>query len=78
MAKLEMLEAVSRRAPGIGIATVYRTLKLLVKEEVLKLVELPGESPHYEKTAQPHHHHFFCTACNRVFSIYSVSRLGCP
>jgi Fur family ferric uptake transcriptional regulator len=60
-------------APGLGIATVYRTIKRLVDEGWLVPVELPGEAPRYERSGQEHHHHFRCNACDRVYDME-----GCP
>jgi Fur family ferric uptake transcriptional regulator len=57
----------------MGIATVYRTIKRLLDESWLAAVELPGEAPRYEIAGKPHHHHFRCNACNRVFDL-----VGCP
>ncbi|CAA9554987.1 MAG: Peroxide stress regulator; Ferric uptake regulation protein; Fe2+/Zn2+ uptake regulation proteins [uncultured Thermomicrobiales bacterium] len=51
--------------PGLGIATVYRTLKLLLAQERIAVVEFPGEPPHYEPAGRGHHHHFRCLSCNR-------------
>ena len=59
--------------PGLGIATVYRTLKALVEEGALTQVELPGEPPRYETHGKRHHHHFHCRACDRVYELE-----GCP
>ena len=54
-------------APGLGMATVYRTLKRLLDEKTISPVELPGEAPRYERSGMEHHHHFRCTSCNKVF-----------
>ncbi len=59
--------------PGLGLATVYRTIKLLLEEEVLSEVVLPGESARYELAGKHHHHHFHCRACRAVFELE-----GCP
>ena len=69
----EILTAAHAQVPGLGIATVYRTLKALVEEGVLEPVELPGQGTRYELAHRPHHHHFQCRACQRVFDIH-----GCP
>lgn len=69
----EVLELAQREAPGTGIATVYRNLKSLQAEAVVQAVNLPGESARYELRDMPHHHHFQCRACGRVFDIP-----GCP
>jgi Fur family ferric uptake transcriptional regulator len=69
----EVLEAAQQYKPGMGIATVYRTLKLLLSSGWLTAVKLPGEPPRYELAGKPHHHHFYCNACGRVFEVH-----GCP
>lgn len=64
----EVLDAAQTHKPGLGIATVYRTIKLLLNEGWLSTVRLPGESPRYEIAGKPHHHHFYCNACGRLRS----------
>ena len=65
----EILEASQVYAPGLGIATVYRTLKNLTNEGWLVSVELPGEPARYEIAGKAHHHHFRCRTCDRVYEI---------
>jgi Fur family transcriptional regulator, ferric uptake regulator len=69
----EVLEQGRTRVRGLGIATVYRTIGSLVSSGWLIPVELPGESPRYERAGAAHHHHFRCQVCARVFEIF-----GCP
>ena len=69
----EILETAQTRAPGLGIATVYRTIHDMVSEGTLVVVELPGEVPRYETAGREHHHHFQCRACDDIFEIQ-----GCP
>jgi Fur family ferric uptake transcriptional regulator len=69
----EILDEARADVPGLGIATVYRTLKALVELEVLVVVDLPGEPPRYELSGMKHHHHFRCVGCDRVFEV-----AGCP
>lgn len=66
----EVLDLAQATVPSLGIATVYRTLKSLVTEESLQVVELPGENPRFE-FAHGHHHHFCCKICNKVFDIHA-------
>jgi len=54
---------------GLGVATVYRSIRRLLDEGWLVTVMLPGESSRYEIAGQPHHHHFRCERCHRVFDI---------
>jgi len=63
----EIFSEARAMAPGLGMATVYRTLKRLMDEKTISQVELPGEAPRYERSGMQHHHHFRCKACNRVF-----------
>ena len=73
LSPLDVLAIAQGHAPGLGIATVYRTLKGLVEEGWLTQVELPGESPRYEIARKAHHHHFQCLTCGQVYEI-----AGCP
>ncbi len=73
LSPVEVLEAAQHAVPGLGIATVYRTLRALQDEGWLAAVELPGESARYERAHLGHHHHFQCRGCDRVFEVD-----GCP
>ena len=66
----EVLIAAQAEVPALGLATVYRNLKLLVDAQEVCTVTLPGDSPRYEAGRQAHHHHFQCTACDRVFDVH--------
>ena len=63
----EIFSQARSMAPGLGMATVYRTLKRLLDDKTIASVELPGEAPRYERSGMQHHHHFRCTSCNKVF-----------
>jgi Fur family ferric uptake transcriptional regulator len=65
----EVLEEAQRVVPGLGIATVYRTVGALVEEGSLSAVEIGGEAPRYEVSGRGHHHHFRCRRCHRVFEV---------
>ncbi len=67
----EILELAQEDIPGLGIATVYRTIKRLIEQGDAVAVELPGAPPRYESSgaAAVHHHHFHCDACDRVFDV---------
>lgn len=69
----EVLEAASTDVPGLGIATVYRALSTGVEQGWLQTVELPNAPARYEPATLQHHHHFHCTACEKVFDLQ-----GCP
>lgn len=65
----EVLTKARQQVETLGIATVYRTLKLLVEEQWLVPVELPGEAARYERAGKHHHHHFHCRQCGRLFEV---------
>lgn len=69
----ELLDKAQEVLPTLGIATVFRTLKKMVGEGSVEVVNLPGDSPRYEYPDLEHHHHFKCYECNSVFKIN-----GCP
>ena len=64
----EILELAQRTIPELGLATVYRNIKLLLDGGEVQGVELPGAAMRYE-LAQGHHHHFQCRRCERVYDI---------
>ena len=68
----EVLEAARADVPSLGIATVYRNLKVLVEKELIREVVLPGESTRrYERADHHHHPHFLCRVCKKVFDIHA-------
>ena len=73
MSPQEVLDSARRAVPRLGLATVYRNLKLLLAEGAIDAIALSGEAPRYEAAQSTHHHHFQCTTCRRVFDMK-----GCP
>jgi len=69
----ELLGAAQTELPALGIATVYRTLKLLEEAKEIRAVVLPGGESRWEPSDRGHHHHFQCRACSKV-----IDFLGCP
>ena len=67
LAVVGILPQAAKRIPGIGIATVYRTVKLLLEQGRISAVILPTGETRYEAHGLSHHHHFLCTACGQVF-----------
>ena len=65
----EILASARREVPGLGIATVYRAVRRMQEEGMLRQVELPGDAPRYEASGKEHHHHFHCRSCSRVYEV---------
>ncbi len=66
---MEICSEAQQAIPSLGIATVYRALKRLVSSGELRLVEIPGTAPHYERAAPGHHHYFLCQGCRHLFDL---------
>ncbi|MEM9399590.1 MAG: transcriptional repressor [Verrucomicrobiota bacterium] len=65
----EILQLAQQKVSNIGIATVYRGLKKLIQSNKASLVNIGGAPPHYESTNLPHHHHFVCRICQKVYDL---------
>jgi Fur family transcriptional regulator, ferric uptake regulator len=59
-------DALATRVRGVGRATVFRTLKLLVDEGVVCRVLLDDGRLHYRLSRNAHHHHLVCTSCGAI------------
>lgn len=65
----EVFRMVQADAPGIGVATVYRTLDLLVRHGHLLQLRLPDETvTRFDANTHPHQH-VICDVCGTVFDI---------
>ena len=58
--------------PGLGRATIYRSLKILVETGVICRVLLEDGHLHYQLSHRGHHHHLLCVECGA-----SQDLLGC-
>lgn len=67
----ELLSEASGGAPGLGIATVYRAIRQGLDQGTIQAVEVTGTTTRYESAHHGHHHHFRCTACDRVFEVHA-------
>jgi Fur family ferric uptake transcriptional regulator len=73
----ELLATARAATPGLGLATVYRTVKSMLAEGTLHAVELPGAAARYELAGKSHHHHFHCRGCDGVFEVEACpGRMG--
>jgi len=75
----ELLYMLRDRGLNVGMATVYRTLPLLVDCGILKQVRFDVKHAHYERVfGEEPHHHMVCRDCGRIieFSSDAVLELG--
>lgn len=54
------------RAPGLSLATVYRTLALLKEMGLVEEHRLGEGHSHYEAVQEEPHYHFTCRRCGKV------------
>jgi Fur family transcriptional regulator, ferric uptake regulator len=65
----EILARGQEEVPGLGIATVYRTVKLLQDAGIIQQVLLPSGEVRFEPVDRGHHHHFQCRLCAIVIDL---------
>lgn len=54
---------------NISIATVYRNLKILLKQGAIKKLQITGEPDRFDKTVNEHDH-VVCEKCGEIQDIY--------
>ena len=59
-------QMVRRRLPRVSLGTVYRNLRLLVAQGLVK--ELPGPHARFDGNVSDHHH-FRCLGCGRIVDV---------
>ncbi|PXV93487.1 Fur family ferric uptake transcriptional regulator [Lachnotalea glycerini] len=70
----EIYELIKVDYPEIGLATVYRTIQLLLELNLIDRINLDDGFVRYEignqddNPAKHHHHHLICVNCGKVFS----------
>jgi Fur family ferric uptake transcriptional regulator len=63
----ELLESVRRTDPGVGYATVYRTMKLLTASGIAHEHKFGDGLARYEPVDDDtHHDHLICVECGRI------------
>ncbi|MEI7742976.1 MAG: transcriptional repressor [Chloroflexota bacterium] len=65
----ELVADARTRHPGIGRATIFRTIDLFASLGLVERVDLPGGDHAYVACDPVHHHHAICTACGRSFDV---------
>jgi len=68
----ELYETVKAENPDIGIATVYRTVRLLCDANIARELPITQQVSRYEIISErDHHDHLICTSCGRFVEISS-------
>ncbi len=64
----ELLERVRAEDPRVGLATVYRTMKLLAKAGLAEVRRFGDGQTRYEQAHADteHHDHLICTSCGKI------------
>lgn len=65
----EILAAAQGSVRNISLATVYRNIAAMVRDEWLVGIDFPGMPARYEVAGKKHHHHFHCGACDKVYEL---------
>lgn len=66
----EIHERARREHARTGLATIYRTLKLLQEGGQIQSVILPSGESRFETAQRGHHEHFQCRSCEHVFDLH--------
>lgn len=59
----EIYQQIRAAYPEVGLDTVYRNLRLLVKLNIVDEVKLPGKLATYSINREAHHHGLVCLEC---------------
>lgn len=69
----DIYELVKEDYPDIGLATIYRTVQLLLEMQLVDRINLDDGCVRYEigempgNEAKHHHHHLICKTCGKIF-----------
>ncbi len=67
----DMVRRVQTKFPGIGAATVYRNISLLLEAKILKETLIgDGRESVYELYDGEHHDHIVCLDCGQIFEFH--------
>jgi len=65
----EIMHWAARRYPALNLATVYRTLDLLISVGLVAQTDLGAGAVHYELVGDSPHHHLACERCGYVIEM---------
>jgi Fur family ferric uptake transcriptional regulator len=65
----EIYEKVRVRYPSANISTIYRTVELLKKLDLVNEIDLGDGRVRYHHVEKGHHHHLVCNRCGNVIAL---------
>lgn len=74
----ELYREASRKGPGIGLSTIYRTLNLFCRVGLAEARQFGDGHTRYDPIYNKHHHdHLICTRCGKIaeFENLAIERL---
>lgn len=66
----DLTNKTKKSVPGVGVATVYRTVNLLVEEGALTRTVVGTGAARYEVAPETHHDHLTCLQCGEIFEFH--------
>ena len=57
--------------PHLSLGTVYRNLKILTKQGLIRKIDCGSTFDRFEVKSHPHYH-FICEHCNSVFDLHNA------
>ena len=68
----EIYQAINKKEKNVSLATVYRTLNVLVENNFARKMDLGDGRYVYEtKINNPHHDHMVCLSCGKILEFVS-------
>ena len=65
----ELVGQAKTERPGLGRATIFRTLDMFLELGAVERIELPDGRHAYVVSGPEHHHHVVCSRCGRMTDI---------
>ena len=62
----EVYRQARKKLPLLSLSTVYRTLRLFKKLDLVEEIHFDEAHHHYEAKQATEHHHLFCLGCGKV------------
>jgi len=69
----EIEKKIKNEVPGLGTATLYRTVHLLAKEQILSETKIGRGAARYEVAGKSHHDHLTCLQCGLIVEFENAS-----